>query len=1200
MFSLRSLRMPACALAIVHWALTSPCLAQSSPEESARKLKPAEGLEASLFAAEPMVLNPTNIDVDSRGRVWVTEGLNYRLYRNAKGEITRRGKADAVKILEDTDGDGKADKVTVFADEIYPVPMGIAVEEHWDAQGNYAGARVFIGNSPNLLVLEDTDGDDRADKRSVLLTGFGGVDSDHGIHGMTLGLDGKLYFTHGDGCCSVQPDNSQKTQNFDVRDKSGRHVSSDQLANTLRVNRDGTQFEILADRQRNNYEVAANAFGNLFVSDNDDDGNRGCRVIWVMEGGKYGYRTPGSPRHWGEEVPGNVPKLVGTGNGSPCGLMVYEGNLLPNRFQGAIFEAEAGTRQINSFPLARQGAAFRTVHDVLLASDDPWFRPVDVAAAPDGSVYVADWYDGGVGGHAFQDQTTGRIYRVAPKGHKPSGPAKPDFKTSEGLIVALKSPVVAAQDAARRRLIEGGPTNCAALAQVAIQGDPIHRARAYWAWHAIDGDRVAVQMLSDDDPRIREQGIRILGRDVSRVGQVELEGEAKAAPPRALEHLDDLLELVDDKDPGVRRELILALREIPTDRAGIALRRLAQQWDGRDRWYLEALGLALQDREPPFIAGLFDGKLFEGGDDSALVSVALPPYFPADRNEAFLAAGDELPPATPETRTLGLAWRLRSPQAAIPLVIGLLDGSARSDVRQSAEDVLANSSDPGTAVRLAEIAAKAEDPARKGQMMAAIARKLSGDWKPARDNPAVIALIEQALADRGAIRADSLALAGASGDRRYAKAIGSILADAGAKPEVRAAAVEALARIKPEGAKEALTALIAGAKGKPTAEPAVEAAVRALPQFGEDQDQLVGLFADAEYPLGLRREALRSLATFKSGAERILAMAKEKKLPDDLRTDAVTTLYGHPDREIRQGAEKVLPPLMSKSGKALPQIYELVRREGDPDRGREVFHRVEDHGCASCHRVRGAGEWVGPDLSTIGTKYGKDELIRSILNPNAAIGYNYRSVVAVLDDGRVLTGLPVEESSSELVLKTAEGKKERIPVGSIEERRLSDVSLMPEGLVANFTEEEFVDLVSFLATLRQPVSVVGQFQVQGPIPAPQGSDAPVPGGEWRRVDANVEGIADLAPFAGKAGECAIVRVPIISPVAQAVRLVPDTKAKVRGVLNRKAVDPAGAGEIQLPQGQSELLLIVEGGGPAAGLALTFVSDRPLEFREAGR
>ncbi len=229
--------------------------AQVSPEKSAALMKPAPGLEATLWASEPLLVNPTNIDVDSRGRVWVAEGLNYRLTRGGNKRFHRIEEADRIKILEDTDGDGKADKVTVFADRIFPVPMGIAVEEHHDKAGKYTGCRVFVGNSPDLLILEDTDGDDKADKRYPLLTGFGGIDSDHGVHGMVLGLDGKLYFTHGDGCCSVQQDHSERAQNFDVVDKSGRHVSSNQLANTLRVNRDGTQFEIICDRQRNNYET---------------------------------------------------------------------------------------------------------------------------------------------------------------------------------------------------------------------------------------------------------------------------------------------------------------------------------------------------------------------------------------------------------------------------------------------------------------------------------------------------------------------------------------------------------------------------------------------------------------------------------------------------------------------------------------------------------------------------------------------------------------------------------------------------------------------------------------------------------------------------------------------------------------------------------------------------------------------------------
>ena len=204
------LGMAAAAAAALIAGPGSRALGQVGPEESARLVEVAEGLESTLWASEPMVVNPTNIDVDSRGRVWVTEGLNYRLHRNRNDKFSRIDEADKIKILEDTDGDGKADKMTVFADRIFPVPMGIAVEERYDEAGEYQGCKVYVGNSPNLLVLEDTDGDDKADVRYPLLTGFGGIDSDHGVHGMVLGLDGKLYFTHGDGCCSVQPEGGEQ------------------------------------------------------------------------------------------------------------------------------------------------------------------------------------------------------------------------------------------------------------------------------------------------------------------------------------------------------------------------------------------------------------------------------------------------------------------------------------------------------------------------------------------------------------------------------------------------------------------------------------------------------------------------------------------------------------------------------------------------------------------------------------------------------------------------------------------------------------------------------------------------------------------------------------------------------------------------------------------------------------------------------
>ncbi|RUL88731.1 c-type cytochrome [Tautonia sociabilis] len=1193
--------------------------AQVGPEESAARVIVADGLEATLWAAEPMVVNPTTIDIDSRGRVWVTEGLNYRPTRNPK--FDRIDGADAIKILEDTDGDGTADTVTVFADSIFPVPMGIAVEERYDEDGRYAGCRVYVGNSPNLLVLEDTDGDDRADARYPLLTGFGGIDSDHGVHGMVLGLDGKLYFTHGDGCCSVQPDGGTIVQNFDVTDASGRRVSTDQLATTLRVNRDGTQFEVIADRQRNNYETSLNSFGNIFTSDNDDDGNRGSRVIWVMDGGSYGYRTPGSPRHWGEDVPGNVPKLVGTGNGSPCGIMVYEGSLLPEGYFGGVFEADAGTRQINFFPITRHGAAFRTEYKVLMSSDDPWFRPVDMASAPDGSLFVADWYDAGVGGHAFSDQTTGRIYRVAPRRAEVGRPA-PDFGTIGGLIEALKSPVVATQDAARRGLIARGEAAVEALNALDREGEPIHRARALWVRHAIQGDEPAIAALSDADPRLREQAVRILGRDVSREGTIEFQGDARPRPPSALGHLDALLSRAIDPDPGVRRELILALRDLPTDQVGDALRELASSWDGRDRWYLEALGLALRDREPDYLAQLFDGTLYGDLDLDAAggtAAAALPPYFPVDRNEAFLATGEELPPANALSKTLGLMWELHGPEV-LPLLSRILPRLATSDLRQAADDVLAQVSDPAGAVALADLLFAVDDPVRERQVLATLARRLAGDWREAADDPRVRQSIAAAI-DYPGTRAEGIAAAAATGDRSHADKIMSFVKDTTAPLPVRIAAVEALGSIRPPDAREMLEALIGHARQSGGSDPVAEAALRTLPELGLDRDELVAIVADDGYPLGLRREALRAASMRVESARLLLDRAGEGALPDDLKAEATTMLNAHPDRDIRRRAAEVLPLAGIGGDRPLPSFEELLSRRGDPERGRIAFSSAGESQCADCHRVQGRGQWVGPDLSTIGTKYGRDGLLTSILSPSAAIGYNYRSYVLALADGRVVTGLPVEESADRLVLKTAEGQRIAVDPAEIDEKRVSDVSLMPEGLAQQMTDEQLVDLLAFLETLRKPVSIVGEFQAVGPLAEVEGEPAVDPSGPidtsidvrgadgrsqpWRRLRADAEGRVDLSALVGDDPKQAVyLHAPIVSPADLPATLVIDSPAagllawldgRPLELTDPSGDDPTRSVEVDLSRGAHDLILRLPCGADS-GLVATFVADAPLEFR----
>ena len=233
-----------------------------------------------------------------------------------------------------------------------------------------------------------------------------------------------------------------------------------------------------------------------------------------------------------------------------------------------------------------------------------------------------------------------------------------------------------------------------------------------------------------------------------------------------------------------------------------------------------------------------------------------------------------------------------------------------------------------------------------------------------------------------------------------------------------------------------------------------------------------------------------------------------------------------------------MPLPKSAGGRPLPSVVDLVHRvpSGKADHGRAVFFRAGKKdaatqvSCGGCHRVQGQGEWVGPDLSTIGTKYGPDELIRSILNPSAAIGYSFRTLNVALKNGQVLSGLAVEDTADRLVLKGSDGKRTIVRPSEVEERSFSDLSLMPEGLAESMSDGDLVDLIAFLSTLRQPVSIVGQYQVIGPLAevngttafdtaAPVNLEANLRGTEgqklsWRRLDANAEGIADLTTLTG--------------------------------------------------------------------------------------
>jgi hypothetical protein len=281
--------------------------------------------------------------------------------------------------------------------------------------------------------------------------------------------------------------------------------------------------------------------------------------------------------------------------------MVYEGDLLPKAFQGQIIHCDPGPSVCRAYPATVDGAGYKAeMLDMLVGTRNKWFRPDDVCAAPDGSLIVADWYDPGVGGHAAGDLTRGRLFRVTPKGkaQKYESP-KYDFSTAAGACEALKSPNLAARYMAWTALHAMGDKAEGELAKLYSSDNPVYRARALWLLGKIDGkgQQYVDKAIADKDANIRIVGIR-LARQLGNVDELEVVGK-----------------LVGDESPAVRRDCLIALRNNESPKVPELFAALASKHDGKDRWYLEAIGIGAGKRWDECLAAYLEKA---GGPDEAL------------------------------------------------------------------------------------------------------------------------------------------------------------------------------------------------------------------------------------------------------------------------------------------------------------------------------------------------------------------------------------------------------------------------------------------------------------------------------------------------------------------------------------------------------------------------------------------------------
>jgi putative membrane-bound dehydrogenase-like protein len=982
------------------------------PQESATRQEAFEGLRSELVLHEPRIAQPFHFSFDERGRLWVTQSRQYpypagvkmlsrdKYYRAQYDKVPPAPPhhdpgADLVSIHESTRGDGVFDRHTVFVDGLNLASAAVS------GRGG-----VWVMHTPYLLFYPDRDHDDVPDgPPEVRLAGFGLEDTHAVANGLVWGPDGWLYGGQGSTVsCRV------RRPGLDDPAAEGVHFEGCMV---WRYHPETRAFEIFAEGGGNTFGLEFDSVGRLY-SGHNGGGTRGWHFVqggfYLMQGvdpGKFG--PPRNPYAFGElpmmSTTNDVVRFTHFG-------AFADGTALPGKLAGLLFALDPLRGEIIASERLPRGATFGTRdRGVMVRSTDPSFRPVYIANAPDGSLYVADMYEFYIAhGQHYQNQidpTTGRIHRISGLESVRETDLNLAARTLEQLMTLLGHSNKWHRMTAVRLLGERkDPAVTARLRErIATQGDPA-ALHALWALHQSTGldDATALVGLRHPSAPVRLWTVRLLGDAHGMHRNLGLSGIGAAERPLPGVVWETLMaQARKESDAEVRSQLAATARRLVTAQALELADVLLRRADDLEDPFIPLLCWWIFEARLPAESDAVVGYVLDA--DLWAVPVAVRHLLPRisrrlaveGRRQDLLLVGRLLRAAT-------------SPSAGAAIMAGLEDAFRGRALTGLPDELLGAMAASGAVSRTLRI--------RQGEVEA----------------------IREALtlvADASAPVDQRLLHARIFGEVRHPDAVGVLLnvADAGGAPvSLRRAALAAL------GAYE--DGVIADRVLDSLSAWPVE--VRA-----------------AAFTLLLHRVAWTRSLLVGLGSGRVNLSVVPSEVAERLRS--------HRDPELAGQASRLMPPTPGGAGidfqRQIATIGSVLKAgPGNPYAGESIYLER----CAGCHRLFFKGGDIGPDL----TRYQRDNLgtlLTSIVHPNAEIREGYQFITIETRDGRSLAGFQVDRDHQVTVLRGLDGQDVVVRAGEIQSVEPMGRSLMPEGLLEGLSPQQLRDLFAYLR-ISQPIS----------------------------------------------------------------------------------------------------------------------------------